>query len=264
MASIPQLVDLDFQGTGRVVGLADPSNPTDAANKRYVDSAIEGISWKRSVRVSTQANINLASPGATIDGITMALNDRVLVRSQSIASQNGIYVWNGASAAMVRSDDASTFDELEQAAVSVQEGTSADVSFRQTEVNGTLGSSNVVFESFGTSAPPASTTQAGVVELATQGEVDTGTDTQRAVTPETLANSVWAAKRYGQTFGDGSATSYVINHNLNTLDVDVTIYETGGSQRMVGAEVRRTSTTAVTLLFNVAPALNSLRVVVTA
>jgi hypothetical protein len=105
---------IDMQSVSKVVNLPSPTAAGDAVPKSYVDSAVEGLAWKASCRVATQANLNLASPGAAIDGITMAAQDRVLVRAQTAGADNGIYVWNGASTAMSRSLDCSTFDELEQ------------------------------------------------------------------------------------------------------------------------------------------------------
>lgn len=264
MATKPILVDLDLQNAARVFNMQDPVSAQDAATKGYVDSIVEGLAWKDSVRVATQSNLNLAAPGATIDGVTMATNDRVLVRSQSSIPENGIYIWNGAATPMSRSLDANTSAELEQAVTTVEEGTSAGSTFRQTTLNFTLGSGNIVWSSFGTGAPSATETTAGIAELATQAETDTGTDDARFVTPLKLANYSGRARRFAVNFGDGSATSYVITHNLNTLDVDVNIFETGGNQRMVDAEIRRTSVNSVTILTNVAPASNAYRAVVTA
>ena len=73
--------DLDLQNTSKVINVPAPTAAGDAVPKSYVDSAIEGLAWKDSARVGTQSNINLSSPGATIDGITMASQDRVLVRN---------------------------------------------------------------------------------------------------------------------------------------------------------------------------------------
>jgi hypothetical protein len=63
--------DLDLQSVSKVINVPTPSAAGDAVPKSYVDSAVEGLAWKDSARVSTQGDINLASPGATIDGITM-------------------------------------------------------------------------------------------------------------------------------------------------------------------------------------------------
>ena len=224
-------------------------------------AALEGNSWKDNCRVATQANVTLTAPGAAIDGITMTVNDRFLVRAQTAQSENGIYIFNGAAVAAVRALDASTFDELENAVVMVDEGTSAGVRYRQTQVNGTLGTNNVVWATDGT-APAASETTSGIAEIATQAETDAGADDARFVTPLKLKTSPYARKTFSQTIGDGSATSIVVTHNLNSQDVDVTVREASGSLRLCFCEIQYTSVNTITVLFDAAPTLNSLRVTV--
>jgi len=260
MATKSILTDYDFGTSGIVTGMRAPTNPRDATNKAYVDAAIEGTSWKRSARVATQSNISLASPGATIDSIALAVNDRVLVRAQTDLTQNGIYVWNGAAVPMVRAADANSFDELEQAVLTVEEGSSANTTYRQTAVNGTIGADAIEFTVFGQSTPPASDTQAGIVERATQSEVDAGTDNERFVTPETLANYAGMLRKFSALIGDGSATSYAVSHNLGTRQVIVQVFQNGGSYDAVDCEAELTSTDVVTLKFNSAVSLDSLRV----
>jgi len=254
--------DIDLQSTSKVINVPTPSAAGDAVPKSYVDSAVEGLAWKDSARVGTQSNINLASPGATIDGVTMASQDRVLVRNQSTQSQNGIYVWNGASTALTRSLDASTFAELEQAIITVEEGTDAGTTWRQTQINGTIDVSNVLFTSFAAAAPAASETTAGIAELATQAEVDAGTDDARIITPLKLANWSGRLRKVSTSIGDGSATSYVVTHNLNTRDVIIRVFPNSGQYDDVEVDVQRTSTTTATLVFATAPASNAYRVVV--
>lgn len=254
--------DFDFQSASRVTNLPTPSAAGDGVPKSYVDSLVEGLAWKDSCRVATQANLNLSSPGATIDGITMASADRVLVRSQSTASENGIYVWNGSAVTMTRALDASTFAELEQAITTVEEGTSAGTSYRQDQVNGTIGSSTVSWVTFGTAAPAASETTAGIAEIATQAEVDAGTDDLRIVTPLKLATWSGRLRKVSTNVGDGSATSYVVTHNLNTRDVIIRVFPNSGDYDDVEVDVQRTSTTTATLVFATAPASNAYRVVV--
>ena len=254
--------DLDLQSVSKVINVPTPTAAGDAVPKSYVDSAVEGLAWKDSARVGTQSNINLASPGATIDGVTMASQDRVLVRNQSTQSQNGIYVWNGASTALTRSLDASTFAELEQAIITVEEGTDAGTTWRQTQINGTIDVSNVIFSSFAAAAPAASETTAGIAELATQAEVDAGTDDLRIVTPLKLATWSGRLRKVSTSVGDGSATSYVVTHNLNTRDVIIRVFPNSGQYDDVEVDVQRTSTTTATLVFATAPASNAYRVVV--
>jgi hypothetical protein len=253
--------DFDFQSVSKVTNLPTPSNSGDGVPKSYVDSLVEGLAWKDSCRVATQSNLNLASPGATIDGITMASQDRILVQSQSTASQNGIYVWNGSAVAATRSLDASTFAELEQAVTTVEEGTSAATSYRQDQVNGTIGSSSISWVTFGTAAPAASETTAGVAELATQTEVNTGTDDLRIVTPLKLATWSGRIKKYATSIGDGSATSYTVTHNLGSLDVQVAIFQNSTGDEVI-TDVTHATTNTLTVVFATAPASNAYRVVV--
>lgn len=260
--AIPVLSDFDFGSAARITNLPDPTAAQHAATKAYVDSAIEGVAWKDSCRVSTQSNVNLSSPGSSIDSISLTAGDRVLVRSQSTQSQNGIYVWNGAAVPMTRAADASTAAELEQAVTTVEEGTDGGASFRQTTVNFTLDSGNVVWASFGTSAPSASESTAGIAELATQGETDTGTDDARIVTPLKLKTSPFANRGFAGNVGDGSATQYDLTHNLGTRDVLVQVIRNSGNYETVEVEVQRTSTSVVRLIFASAPSSNQFRALI--
>jgi hypothetical protein len=88
MASPTASVSLNSQ---KITNLATPTADTDAANKVYVDNLIQGISAKDSVKVATTANITLSGT-QTIDDIAVIAGDRVLVKSQTTSSQNGVYV----------------------------------------------------------------------------------------------------------------------------------------------------------------------------
>jgi len=78
--------------TYRITGLAEPVDAQDAATKNYVDAFSAGLDPKESARAATTGNIDLATGGLlTIDGVNVAAGDRVLVRAQSTATENGIY-----------------------------------------------------------------------------------------------------------------------------------------------------------------------------
>ena len=100
-------------GDGRFQ-VAEPVNALDAANKAYVDAARSGLDVKESVHVATTAAINLASDlntGDTIDGHVLETGDRVLVKDQVTASENGIYVVSASGTAQ-RATDADTSAEV--------------------------------------------------------------------------------------------------------------------------------------------------------
>lgn len=254
------LTTLDFNSTGRIVNLPNGTQPQDAATVAQLQAAVEGLAHKDDVRVRTASNISLASPGATLDGVTMVLNDRVLVAGQTTASENGIYIWNGAAVPLTRSLDASTGAELVSAIVPVAEGTSAGTVWRQTAVNITLGSTAIAFVAFGTVAAQASETSAGIAEIATQAETDTGTDDQRIVTPAKLANWSGRVRRFTQTIGDGTATQFTLTHNFNTRDVDVAVRRTSGNFDQVLADVDYLTVNTVRITFNSAPAAGAFQV----
>jgi hypothetical protein len=253
---------LDFGGVRRVLNLPDAIGPQQPATLAQLQAMVKGLSWKDNVRVATVGNINLASPGVTIDGITLVAGDRVLVLAQTTPAHNGIYIWNGAAVVMTRSGDSSTSDDLESAVVSVDEGTSAVSSYRQQTVNFVLDTGNVVWGEFGTVAPPATDLNLGLIEIATQSEVNAGADAVRAVAAVTLSNSVFATRKLVQNFGDGSATSYAITHNFNTHDVMVEVFRNSGNRDSVLIEVQRTSLNVITLLTESAPSANAFRVLV--
>lgn len=262
MATKPVLVDLDFGSAAKVINLGTPVSAGDAATKAYVDALVEGLAWKDNARVAAGTNITVASPGATIDGVTMATNDRVLLRAQTTTTENGVYIFNGSATPMTRANDASTYDELESAVVTVDEGTGAGTTWRQSGVNGVIGTNAVTWGSFGTSAPAASETVSGIAELATQAETDTGTDDLRMVTPLKLATWSGRIKKFSQQIGDGSATSIAVTHNLNTRQLHVGVFQDSGTFDLVDCEVELTSVNQATFKFNTAPASNALRVTI--
>jgi hypothetical protein len=105
------------------MNVATPTANDHAANKSYVDSVASGLDVKQSVRAASTADVTLSGPGATIDGVTMSSGDRVLLKNQSSAAENGIYLWNGAAAAMTRATDMDGAAEFVGAFFFVEEGT---------------------------------------------------------------------------------------------------------------------------------------------
>ena len=135
-------------GNFKITSLADGTADQDAVNLRQLTNAINGIDWKESVRVATTANINLSSAPATIDGVTLVSGDRVLVKDQTVLSENGIYVFNGSGAALTRSADADENSEVTaMLTVGVSEGaTQADQVYTVTSNDPlTLGTSDIEF-----------------------------------------------------------------------------------------------------------------------
>lgn len=201
-------------GGNKLTNVATPSAGTDAANKAYVDAAASGIDWKASVRAATTAAGTLASSfanGQTIDGVTLATGDRILIKNQSTGSENGIYTV-AASGSPVRATDADSNSEVSGGmAVFVEEGTvNADTGWVMTN-NGaiTLGTTALVFTQFtglGSVNAGAGLTQTGntldVVGTANRivvnaNDIDIGTDVVTLTGSQTLTNKTLTTPTIG-------------------------------------------------------------------
>lgn len=142
--------NLTMSGGATITGLPTAVNASDAVNKAYADAIAAGLSWKDAVRVATTANVDLAAPGV-IDGVTLVEGNRVLVKNQTNAAQNGIYVLSGG--VLVRTTDMDEVGEFSSATVFVQEGTEfADTGWTQTNAIAAVGTDDVVFSQFSGSA----------------------------------------------------------------------------------------------------------------
>ena len=122
-----------------------PVGGNDLTNKTYVDAALAGISWKQPVLAATTGNITL-SGAQTIDTVPVVAGDRVLVKDQGTASQNGIYI---VGTPWTRAPDANTWDELVSALVFVESGGLAGSAwYCYVQPGGTLGVTAVTWSNF--------------------------------------------------------------------------------------------------------------------
>ena len=134
---------------GSITGLGTPSSNSDAATKVYVDNLVAGLKTRIICRAATTGNVDLSADlqnGDTLDGVTLATGNRVLVKDQSTASQNGIYTVV-ASGTASRDTDFDAIGELAGQLVIVQEGsTNSDKIFLcTTDTSATLGSDTITF-----------------------------------------------------------------------------------------------------------------------
>lgn len=103
------------------------TNANGLIDASFLPATDNQVDWKDSARVAAETNINLAAPGATIDGVTMANGERFVAAGQTTGSENGIYVFNGAATPATRSTDADEDSEVtSQLRVAIAEGTRAN------------------------------------------------------------------------------------------------------------------------------------------
>jgi len=137
----------------KITGLATCTVSTDGANKGYVDSVAQGLDVKDACKVATTANGTIATAfanGETIDGITLATNDRILIKDQTTQTENGIYTV-AASGAPTRVDDLASGANAAGIFTFIEQGTTnADAGFVCSSNTGSavVGTNNLAFSQF--------------------------------------------------------------------------------------------------------------------
>lgn len=258
--------DVPF-ATYKITGLGNPTSDQDAATKYYVDQAVQGLTWKQSANLFATSNIALTGSTGTlvIDGHA-ALDSgdsgyRIVVTGQSTDADNGIYVYtdNGTSYTMTRAADANPYTELIGATIFVTEGTTyASTSWSQ---------QNHYLTSFAgqdwvqISGPGVYTAGNGIDITANSISINAGNGLTFDAGALVIDKGTVVTK-YATSVGDGTNTTYTVTHNLGTKDVQVTVYDNSSPYAEVVVDVQHTSTTAIAVLFSVAPTSNQYRVVV--
>jgi len=134
---------------GSITGIGSPSNNSDVAIKSYVDQAIAGLRTRIIAECATTANVNLTNgleAGDTIDGVTLVAGDRVLIKDQSTATENGLYLAVSSGAAS-RDPEHDTIAELSGGMVVVNQGSTNDnkIFLCTTDSDGSIGSTNITY-----------------------------------------------------------------------------------------------------------------------
>ena len=276
--------DVSF-ATYKITNLGTPTLATDAATKGYVDGVAEGLHIHASVAAATTVNLvatysnGTSGVGATLtnndtqaalvlDGVTVSVSDRVLIKNQSTAAQNGIYTVTDTGSGstnwvLTRATDFDTSAEIQGGDfVFVTGGSTWDnTGWVQTSTSITVGSTSIVFQQFSGAGTYTASNGVQLVGSNFSGVAVANGGLTVGASGFELDTAI-AVRKYAANVGDGTATSYVITHNLGTRDVIVSVYTNSGQYAEVVCDVEHTSTTAVTLLFSVAPTSNQYRVVV--
>jgi hypothetical protein len=213
-------------GTPTAPTAAAGTNTTQLATTAFVTAAVDaarsGLDVKQSVRAATTANITLSGT-QTIDGVALAVNDRVLVKDQTTGSQNGIYVV--ASGAWSRSTDADTNAKVTAGLFTfVEEGTvNADSGWiLTTDGTITLGTTSLVFAQF--SGAGQITAGAGLTKTGNTLNVGAGTGItvnadDVALTGQALAFHNLATNGIVARTGAGAVTARTISGTTNRVTV---------------------------------------------
>jgi hypothetical protein len=270
----------DLNADGYTINnLATPLNPDDAATKAYVDATAQGLSVLGSVRAASDADIVLTDPLTAVGGVNLNDGDRVLVKSQNTATENGIYIYQADGGLLIASTVPADTDIKEGSYVLVEEGTysaqgwivtafSAGAStWTQFSAAGEYTAGDGIDITDGTisvnlDGDSLSVSGSGLkANLSTTGGLDTdggiyintGTGLTINGSNQLAFATGYGIQKYSEnntalTAVSGSVT-WAVTHNIGTRDVTVQLFDLD-DYAQIEVDVIRTNTNTVTLSWN--------------
>lgn len=196
---------------GSITGLGSPSATSDAATKNYVDQAVAGLRTRTIAECASTGNVSLSNgleAGDSIDGITLVAGDRVLLKDQTDATENGLYLAVSSGAAS-RDPEHDTIAELSGGMVVVNQGTANDnkIFLCTTDSDGVIGSTNITY-TIVTPQNVGTVTSVGVADAGSSEFTVTNSPVTSSGTINLAVNSISAAK-IGNGNVDNTELSYV-------------------------------------------------------
>lgn len=199
------------------LNLVTPVNPNDPATKQFTEDLITNSgylqNWKLPVVVAIGTNVNIAAPGATLDGVTPTTGvTRFLLYGQTTGSQNGSYIWQGAATPATRTPDFdSSAEAIDESVFAIQQGTLAG-KYKKLITNApiTLGTTTLVFDDFlpaGTSTNPTVNNK-DMVASVTTADNQIGCATAVSGTPANDSYLKVEINGEGTPVGDGVKTKH--------------------------------------------------------
>ena len=227
-------------------------NTTAIATVTYVDGLVQGLSVKDSVRAATAVAGTLATSfenGDTVGGVTIATGDRILIKNQATATENGIYVVNASGAPTRAADADPVASELEKGSyVLVTDGTYAATGWVVTAYS----SGATTWTQFSAANEYTAGTNIAIAgnAISFDGILPVANGGTNANTAAGAKTSLGFTTKYAENNTllqpASNVVTWVVTHGMASRDVNVQVYELS-TYEQVEVDVARTNTAAVTL-----------------
>jgi hypothetical protein len=244
--SLPIDGTLDLQNINKIINGPTPTAAGDLVPKSYVDAMAQGVIFLQAVQAaSTGANVPVNNPGAALDGVNLTAGWRILLKDQTTASENGVWVWNGAAVALTRPND---FPHNGQAVpgttVYVEQGT-----VNTGALFSIIGQANVTIDTNAqtwsqTNGANDITVQAPLTKTGNTISLNNGNPLPianggtGASTASGARTNLGVPSKFATTIGDGATTTFSVAHNLGTTDIHVQVYDMAtGNRELVGHNI---------------------------
>ena len=198
---------------GSITGIGSPSSNSDVAIKSYVDEAVAGLRTRIIAECASTANVNISNgleAGDSIDGVTLVAGDRVLLKDQSTATENGLYLAVSSGAAS-RDPEHDTIAELSGGLIVINQGTANDnkIFLCTTDSTGSIGSTSITY----TQVTPSNTGTVTSIGLTQSGSEFTisGTPVTSSGNITIDVNRISATKIGGGTTVSDTEYGYLAN-----------------------------------------------------
>lgn len=248
-------------GSQEYTNMGNATADTSGINLGQAKSLLYGKLYRRVTTVAAIANVNIAAPGATFDGVILTnagIDSVFLGPAQTNGQDRGPYIWNGAAAPLTRMLDADASAEVQPGLeVFISKGATLDNHTFRLDTDGPIvfGTTSLTFTDEGQSSTYTGSTSINITGNTISTIVKPAGGILSGASGLEIDTALIVRKAEFQIIGDGATTQFVLTHTLNTRNVTASMRENATPYNEWTPDNQATTTNTITIFFAVAPAV---------